>query len=85
MNRPGNAVADDSVDLVFCDPPYAKKFVPLFGDLAQFAARTLIDGGSLLAYCGHHSLPEVLALMTPHVEFFWTCALVHSSSDECGL
>jgi ParB-like chromosome segregation protein Spo0J len=78
----GHAVADASVDLVFCDPPYAKEYVPLFGGLAQFGARVLIDGGSLLTYCGHHTVPEVLQLMTPHLRLHWTCALVHSDLGE---
>jgi hypothetical protein len=78
----GHAIANNSVDLIFTDPPYARKYVPLFGDLAQFAARTLIDGGSLLTYCGHHPLPEVLPLLTAHLDYFWTCALVHSTNER---
>jgi 16S rRNA G966 N2-methylase RsmD len=76
----GRAVADASVDLVFCDPPYAKKYAPLYGDLAQFAARVLIEGGSLITYVGQAALPEVLELMKPHLRYHWICAAVHSSS-----
>jgi hypothetical protein len=72
----GHAIADASVDLIFTDPPYAREYVPLFGDLAQFAARVLIEGGSLITYYGHHTLPEVLSLMTPHLRFHWSCAVV---------
>ena len=53
----GHEIADNSVDLIFTDPPYAGEYVPLFGDLAQFAARVLIDGGSLITYTATtHSL-----------------------------
>jgi 16S rRNA G966 N2-methylase RsmD len=76
----GHAVADASTDLVFCDPPYDKKHVPLFGDLAVFAARVLRAGGSLITFVGHKTLPEVLPLMTPHLRFHWTCAAVHSGN-----
>jgi DNA methylase len=74
----GHAVPDASVDLIFTDPPYAREYVPLFGDLAQFAARVLIEGGSLITYTGHQTLPEVLSLMTPHLRFHWSCAAILS-------
>ena len=38
---------DDSVDLIFTDPPYHKKHLPLYGDLAEVAGRVLRLGGSL--------------------------------------
>ncbi len=74
----GHIIPDASADFVFTDPPYASKYVPLFGGLAEFAARVLIPGGSLITYTGHQTLPEVLSLMTPHLRFHWTCALVGS-------
>jgi SAM-dependent methyltransferase len=75
----GPAVAGNSVDLVFTDSLYARKFVPLFGDLAAFASRVLVPGGSLITYVGHHTLPEVLPLMTPqHLRYHWSCAAVAS-------
>jgi len=74
----GGAIADDSVDLIFTDPPYSRKYVPLFDGLAQFAARVLIEGGSLVTYCGHHTLPEVLQLMTPPLKYHWICAAIPS-------
>jgi 16S rRNA G966 N2-methylase RsmD len=78
----GHAVADNSTDLIFTDAPYADWFVPQFADLAQFGARVLIPGGSLLVYPGIRSLDKVMALMTPHLEYFWTIALVHSSNER---
>jgi hypothetical protein len=74
----GHAVADGSVDLIFTDLPYSRKFVLLFGGLAEFAARVLVPGGSLITYVGHHTLPEVLPLMTPHLRYHWSCAAVAS-------
>ncbi|MGC2681850.1 MAG: class I SAM-dependent methyltransferase, partial [Candidatus Nitrosopolaris sp.] len=45
-------IADKSVDLIFTDPPYDLKSLPLYQDLARIAARVLKDGGSLVTYCG---------------------------------
>jgi ParB-like chromosome segregation protein Spo0J len=75
----GHIINDTSVDLIFTDLPYAREYVPLYGDLAQYAARVLVDGGSLVTYVGHIALPEVLALMTPHLRYHWICASVHGS------
>jgi ParB-like chromosome segregation protein Spo0J len=78
----GRAVADASVDLIFTDLPYAKEFVPLYGDLAEFGARVLVEGGSLITYLGQHNLPEVLQLMQQHLRWHWICAAVHFPSKR---
>jgi DNA modification methylase len=78
----GHAIADDSVDLIFCDPPYAREYVPQFGDLAEFAARVLIDGGSLVTYFGNRTLPDVLQLMTPHLNYHWLCAVTLTGGKQ---
>lgn len=70
-------IADESVDLVFTDPPYNEDAIPLYGDLARIAARILKPNGSLICYVGHYALPDVLPLMTPHLRFWWTLALEH--------
>lgn len=68
-------IPDDSVDLIFTDPPYDKASVPLYGDLAKLAARVLVPGGSLVCYAGVHSLPELFPLMSPHLRFWWQMCL----------
>jgi transcriptional regulator with XRE-family HTH domain len=55
----GPAVADNSVDLIFTDPPYNAKTVPQYADLARFAARVLVPGGSLITYLGHYAIHDV--------------------------
>jgi site-specific DNA-methyltransferase (adenine-specific) len=79
-------VHDDSVSLIFTDPPYDLPSLPLYGDLAQMAARILEPGGSLLCYCGNYALPEILRLMTPHLRYWWCCACVHGGGRRwlCG-
>lgn len=66
---------DNSVDLIFTDPPYDTDSVPLYGDLARFAARVLVPGGSLICYAGIHALPALFPLMTPHLTFWWQLCL----------
>lgn len=75
-------IPDDSVDLIFTDPPYDRVSVPLYGDLAEMAARVLKPGGSLLTYIGHYVLPDILDLMTPHLTFWWVIAIEHTGSQQ---
>jgi 16S rRNA G966 N2-methylase RsmD len=65
-------VAPDSVDVIVTDPPYPKKFLPLYKDLAVFAARVLKPGGSLFAMAGQSYLPDIFKLMeTEGLHYNW--------------
>lgn len=74
MREVMEAMEPGSVDVIITDPPYPREFVPLYGDLARLAARVLKPGGSLLAMAGQSYLPDLLALMTPHMRYHWTVA-----------
>lgn len=70
-------LADESVDLIFTDPPYDWDTVPLYTELANRAARVLKPGGHLLAYAGHYALAEILPAMNAHLRYWWIIALKH--------
>jgi site-specific DNA-methyltransferase (adenine-specific) len=61
----------NSVDLILTDPPYEREFLPVYEDLAKLAAHVLKLGGSLMVMVGQSYLPEILALMTPHMRYHW--------------
>lgn len=65
-------IPDESVDLIFTDPPYPREFLPLYGWLAETAARVLRPGGSLMALCGHAYLPDIISMMSRHLTYHWT-------------
>jgi DNA methylase len=83
-------IADDSVDLVFTDPPYdgdsAKAGLDgssLYRKAAQVAARILKPGGSFVAYSGQKYLPEVYGLINhPALRYWWTFAGIHSGGNQ---
>jgi transcriptional regulator with XRE-family HTH domain len=75
-------IPDESVDLIFTDPPYDRKSVPLYGDMAQIAKRILKPGGSLLTYAGHYVVPDILDLMRPHLNFWWIIAIQHGGGSQ---
>lgn len=70
-------VPDDSVDLIFTDPPYLREHLGLYADAAEMAARVLKPGGSFIAYTGTYLLPDVLSLCGQHLRFWWVNAVIH--------
>lgn len=75
-------IADESVQLVFTDPPYDEESVALYRDAAAVAARILKPGGSFIAYSGHKYLPEVLKACSYHLRYWWTIACVHQGGNQ---
>jgi len=73
---------DESVGLIFTDPPYDRGSIPLYGDLAALAARVLCDGGSLVCYAGQYAFPDIFPLMTPHLRYQWVFAVRHSGGHR---
>ena len=71
-----------NVSLVLTDPPYPKEFLPLWEDLGKWAASALADDGILVAYSGQMYLPEVLSLMSKHLDFWWCGAVHHKGSGN---
>lgn len=74
-------IKDNSIDLIFTDPPYDRETLPLYEDLAILAKRVLKPGGSLICYLGQYQIAEVLKLMTPHVRLWWTLACIHTGNS----
>lgn len=77
-----NKIADNSVELVFTDPPYDGESVGLYEDAAKVAARILKPGGSFIAYSGQRHLFGVLQGCSKHLTYWWTIAGVHSGGNQ---
>ena len=56
-------VADNSIDLLFTDPPYASEYLSLYDNLAQLAQRVLKNGGSLITYAGNYAIPQIVDMI----------------------
>lgn len=74
----GHELPDKSVDLVFTDPPYHEKYLPLWTELGEFAARVLKPGGMLLAYSGQRFLPDVLNRLSEYLSYCWLLGVAHT-------
>lgn len=70
------------VNLILTDPPYPKEFLPLWSNLADFAAEKLSPGGTLVAYSGQLHLPEALERLSKRLVYVWTFCLYHEGFTQ---
>lgn len=59
-------------DFIITDPPYPKEFLPLYEVLAMRANDWLKPNGLLIAMAGQSYLDEIHAMMSRHLEYYWT-------------
>lgn len=65
-------LADNSADLVFADPPYARKHLDCYDWLAQESARALRPGSFVLAMCGGSYVNQIFRMFDDAgLTFFW--------------
>jgi hypothetical protein len=69
---------DNSVDLVFTDPPYDDESTPLYGHMGEVAARVLKPGGSLITYCGHMQMIAAGEALSKHLRYWHPMCCLHS-------
>jgi site-specific DNA-methyltransferase (adenine-specific) len=59
-------------DFIITDPPYPREYLSLYETLAERAAEWLAPGGLLVVMVGQSYLDEIIAMMTRHVDYYWT-------------
>ena len=67
----GKRIPDNSIDLIFTDPPYAHEYLYLYEWLAEWASRVLKDDGFLISYAGVYWKNKVYQIMDQHLEYFY--------------
>ena len=74
-------IPDESIDLIFTDPPYPHEYIDCYSMLSEMAQRVLRNKGLLFCYSGQSFLPEVINRLCEHMEYRWTISLLHGSSQ----
>lgn len=64
-------IKEASLDAIVTDPPYQHSDLPVYTELAEFAAYTLKPGGSLIAMVGKYYLPEIMEKLGKHLNYHW--------------
>jgi DNA modification methylase len=76
-----NLIAPASVDLIFTDPPYAKKYHYLYQWLAREAKRVLKPSGFLITYAGPYWKQKVMMTLNRHLDYFYDFVLIHQDTS----
>lgn len=66
------AIEAGSIDAVVTDPPYPKKFIPLYKPAWLGCDISLKNGGYVFAMCGQYCLPDVFLGFPDSWEYIWT-------------
>jgi len=70
----------NSIDMILTDPPYDRDSVWIYGEIAKHGRELLKEKAFCYAYCGADSLPEVVAIMKPHLYWFWLFTIAHNGA-----
>lgn len=75
-------LADNSIDLIFTDPPYPREYLSCYDWLAHEAARVLKPGGFVMCMAGGYFLNKIYAMFeaVPALNYFWE--FHHRSNGE---
>jgi len=72
----GDRIADDSVDLIFTDPPYLQEnSLDLYEKVGKLGKRVLKEGGCCLVYAYQSSLPDIISVMSEHLTYWWVISI----------
>jgi hypothetical protein len=80
MNRLFRILDDNSVDLFITDPPWEKKALPVYSELAKLTQQKLKPGGFCLVLCGQLYLNEIIARLSESLDWYWLCGVKFSGS-----
>jgi len=66
-----NLIDDESIDLIFTDPPYLKKYLYTYDYLADLCPRIMKRGASLITIIGHYSLEKIIKKFDGKLKYRW--------------
>ena len=75
----GKEIPDNSIHLIFTDPPYSRKDLPNYGELGYLAQRGLKEGGSLIVYVPQYAILEVgNKIESKGLKYRWEFSVEHT-------
>lgn len=78
-NIGADIIPDNSIDLIFTDPPYSMDSLELYNDLGTFANRALKEGASLVTFVGQYDLLKIGNLVVNSgLRYLWPICVKHT-------
>ena len=65
-------IPDNSIDAVITDPPYLKKYLYLYEDVARELPRILKRSGSFISIVPHYAIPQITEMVGKYLKYRWT-------------
>jgi len=81
MYELSKAIPDNSIDIIFTDPPYPQEFRYTYDHLAEVAGRVLKPGAPCFVYSGNDGVPYVINALSKHLKYRATISLNHSTAN----
>lgn len=66
-------IDNESISLVYTDPPYLKEYLYTYDYLADFCPRIMKRGASLMTIVGHYALEKVMDKFRGKLKYRWLC------------
>jgi site-specific DNA-methyltransferase (adenine-specific) len=70
-------IEPESIDLIFTDPPYIKKYLYLYQWIVAESVRALKPEGFCLIYCGSYWKNEIFKYFDGEMEYFWDFVIMN--------
>ncbi len=68
-------IENNSIDLIFTDPPYLKEYLYTYDYLANYCPRIMKRGASLMIIVGHFALEQIIAKFQGKLKYRWICCM----------
>jgi DNA modification methylase len=65
---------NNSIDMIFTDPPYGKEAIPLYESIANEGKRILKDGGFCVFYASEYWFDKIFTSINKHLDYY---CLIH--------
>lgn len=75
FQRLQDKLPNNSLDMIFTDPPYGGDSLALYRDLGAFAKQKLKESGILIVYAGHYHLPTIINHLGNYLNYYWIFAV----------
>lgn len=79
-------IPDESIELIFADPPWDSASISMYSDIGREAPRILVPGGSMLVYSSSQMLNRTIAMLhSEGMRYYGLCYDVRCSGKYARL
>lgn len=77
-----NSLPENSIDMVFTDPPWDEEALICYESIGRIADRVLKPGKFCMVYCGKMFLPEIMNILGVWLDYVWTYCVFQPDNNQ---